>query len=208
VLFGDASNSDILKVARLEQARALVVTIPGDAAAALVVAGARQLAPELPIVARASTQAGVAHLTRLGAEHVIHPELEGGLEIVRHTLVRLGFPEREIQTYTDVVRSDNYDTAIQTPEETRALNGLLEAVHNVEITWTTLAAASPLSGRTLSEANLRALTGASVVAIRHAGVLLPNPSPDVRLFAGDRLALIGEGTQVSAAQAMLTASGT
>jgi CPA2 family monovalent cation:H+ antiporter-2 len=205
VLFGDAANSDILNVARLEKARALVVTIPGDAAAALVVAGAKQLAPDLPIVARASTQAGVAHLTRLGAEHVIHPELEGGLEIVRHTLARLGFPEREIKTYTDVVRSENYDTAIQTQEEHRALNVLLEAVHNVEITWVTLAEASPLSGRTLTETNLRALTGASVVAIRHAEVVLPNPSPDVRLAAGDRLALIGERSQVSAAQALLTA---
>jgi CPA2 family monovalent cation:H+ antiporter-2 len=40
------------------------------------------------------------------------------------------------------------------------------------------------------------------------GVLLPNPSPDVRLFAGDRLALIGDRSQVSAAQAMLAASAT
>ena len=205
VLFGDAANSDILKVARLEKARALVVTIPGDAAAALVVAGARQLAPDLPIVARASTQAGVEHLTRLGAEHVIHPELEGGLEIVRHTLLRLGFPQREIQKYTDVVRSENYDTAIQTPEEMRALHGLLDAVHHVEVTWVTLAEANPLSGRTLLEANLRALTGVSVVAIWHEGVLVPNPPPDVRLCAGDRLALIGERSQVSAAQSLLTA---
>ena len=66
VLFGDAANSDILKAARLERARALVVTIPDDAAAALVVAGARQLAPELPIVARASTQAGVKQRSELG----------------------------------------------------------------------------------------------------------------------------------------------
>jgi CPA2 family monovalent cation:H+ antiporter-2 len=203
VLFGDAANSDILKLARLERAKALVVTIPDDPAAALVVAGARQLASELPIVARASTQAGVKHLSELGAGVVIHPELEGGLEIVRHTLLELGFPQREIQKYTDVVRSENYDTAIQTPEEHRALRLLLDAVHDVQITWVTLAPGNHLSGRTLAEANLRAQTGASVVAIRHDGALLSNPASDVRLAAGDQLALIGDSGQVSAAESLL-----
>jgi CPA2 family monovalent cation:H+ antiporter-2 len=127
VLYGDASNSDILKVARLDRARALVVTIPDDAAAAIVVGGARHLAPELPIVARASTQASVAELLRLGAKDVIHPELEGGLEIVRHTLLRLGYPEPECRRYSDVVRGESYDTAIQTPEEIRALDEIAKA---------------------------------------------------------------------------------
>jgi len=205
VLFGDAANSDILKRARLDNARALVVTVPDDAAAALVVAGARELAPGLPIVARASTQEGVKHLGELGAENVIHPELEGGLEIVRHTLLRLGFPGREIQKYTDVVRGENYDIAIQTDEEHRALRLLVDAVPELDITWVTLAKENPLSGRTLAEANLRTQTGASVVAIRHEGALLRNPSPDVVLRAGDQLALIGERSQVSAAELLLGA---
>ncbi len=205
VLFGDAANSDILRVARLERARALVVTIPDEVAAALVVAGARQLAPELSIIARASTHAGVKQLIELGAKDVIHPELEGGLEIVRHTLLRLGFPQREIQKYTDVVRSENYDTAIQTPEEHRALRLLVDAVNDLEITWVTLAEGNPLSGRTLAEANLRVQTGASVVAIRQEGALFPNPSSDIRLRAGDHLALIGESSHVSVAVSLLGA---
>jgi CPA2 family monovalent cation:H+ antiporter-2 len=204
VLFGDAANSDLLELARLDRARALVVTVPDDAAAALVVAGARQIAPELPIVARASTQAGVKQLGELGAQDVIHPELEGGLEIVRHTLLRLGFPRREIRKYTDIVRSENYDTAIQTPEEHRALRLLLDAVHNLEITWVTLAEGTALAGRTLADANLRAQTGASVVAIRKDGGLIPNPASDILLREGDQLALIGESAQVGAAESLLT----
>ena len=45
------------------------------------------------------------HLQELGANDVIHPELEGGLQVVRHTLLRLGFPLREVQNYADVVRA-------------------------------------------------------------------------------------------------------
>jgi len=204
VLFGDAANSDILKLARLSTARALVVTVPDEAAAALVVAGARELAPGLPVIARAATLAGVKQLSELGAQDVIHPELEGGLEVVRHTLLRLGFPLREIQKYTDVVRRDNYDTAIQSPEEHRALHLMLDASHDVDISWVTLTQDSLLSGRTLAEANLRAQTGASVVAIRRDGALLPNPSTDLRLQLGDQLALIGESSQVAAAETLLT----
>jgi CPA2 family monovalent cation:H+ antiporter-2 len=204
VLFGDAANSDILKLARLEKARALVVTVPDETAAAVVVAGAKQLAPDLPMVARAATQAGMKHLSALGAADVIHPELEGGLEIVRHTLLRLGFPARDIQRYTDVVRSENYDTAIQSPEEHRALDLLLDAGDHVEIAWVTLADGSALSGSTLAEADLRARTGATVVAIRRDQALFPNPSPELRLQPRDQLALIGDGAQVSVAHALLT----
>jgi CPA2 family monovalent cation:H+ antiporter-2 len=204
VLFGDAANSDILKHARLESARALVVTIPDETAAAVVVAGAKQLAPDLPMIARAATQAGMRHLSELGAMDVIHPELEGGLEIVRHTLLRLGFPGREIQKYTDVVRRENYDTEIQSPEEHRALHLLLEAGDHVEIAWVTLPEGSRLAGQSLLAADLRARTGATVVAIRREQTLLTNPAPEFRLLVGDQLALIGEGSQVGAAETLLS----
>ena len=117
VLFGDAANSEILDHAGLERARALVVTIPDEAAAGLAVAAARRLAPRLPIVARAATQRGMRHLTELGASDVIQPELEGGLQVVRHTLLRLGFPLREVQKYGDVVRREAYDVALNSQAE-------------------------------------------------------------------------------------------
>jgi CPA2 family monovalent cation:H+ antiporter-2 len=80
---------------------------------------------------------------------------------------------------------------------------LLDAVQDLEITWVTLAEGNPLSGRTLAEANLRAQTGASVVAVRQGGELVPNPSSEIRIRAGDQLALIGESAQVSAAESLL-----
>lgn len=114
-LFGDAANSEVLKHAGLERARALVVTVPDEATAEVVVASARRMAHDLPIIARAGTQRGVTRLNQLGAQDVIHPELEGGLEIVRHTLLRLGLPPLEVQKYTDIVRYDHYDAHVSTP---------------------------------------------------------------------------------------------
>lgn len=124
-LLGDAANSEVLTHARLERARTLVVTVPGEAAAELVVATAHDLAPGTPIIARASTQEGVRHLAVLGAQAVIHPELEGGLEIVRQALIRLGFPEPEVDQYAEAVRRDRYETDVNTLTEQQALEHLL-----------------------------------------------------------------------------------
>ena len=203
VLFGDAANSEILTHADLDRARALVVTIPDEAAAALTVAAARLIAPNLPIVARAATPSGVKHLLGLGAQDVIHPELEGGLQVVRHTLLRLGFPLREVQKYGDIVRGDSYDVAVNSDEEHRALLGLLDAARSLEISWVKLGEDSRFAGEKLAKVGLRAQTGASVVAIHREGALIPNPGPDQRLEAGDRLGLIGEAEQVDAAEKAL-----
>ena len=98
-LFGDAANSEVLTHAVLEQARTLVVTIPDEAAAELIVAAARDQAPNLPIIVRAATESGIKRLATLGANQVVHPELEGGLQIVRRTLLQLGFPLSKVQDY-------------------------------------------------------------------------------------------------------------
>jgi CPA2 family monovalent cation:H+ antiporter-2 len=119
-LYGDAANSDILSQVHLKQARAVIVTLPDEAAAAIVVATARAEAPHVPILVRASTKEGVHQLFALGAQHVIYPELEGGLEMIRETLDHLGYLESDVQEYTNAVRRSHYDLTNSTDVEQRA----------------------------------------------------------------------------------------
>jgi CPA2 family monovalent cation:H+ antiporter-2 len=203
VLYGDAGNSEILDHAGLARARALVVTIPDDPAAGLAVAAARRIAPSLPIVARASEAAGVKELAKLGADDVIHPELEGGLELLRHTLLHVGFPLREVQRYAQVVRRESYGTEAHTDREHEALHALVDAARNLDITWVRVSEQGPAAGRTLAEVDLRARTGASVVALYRDGSLVPSPTPDFKLASGDRLGLIGDPAHVAAAEALV-----
>ena len=104
---------------------AVVVTLPDEAAAAIVVATARAEAPHVPIIVRAATQEGVGRLFALGAQHVIYPELEGGLEMMRETLTHLGFSESTVEGYADAVRRDHYDLSISTDAEQQALEQML-----------------------------------------------------------------------------------
>jgi CPA2 family monovalent cation:H+ antiporter-2 len=114
-IYGDAANSEVITHARLEQARACVVTTPEESATAVIVASARDLNPKLPLIVRAATEEGVHHLAALGANHVVHPELEGGLEMVHHTLLQLGFPLREVHEYSEAVRRDGSGTGFAEP---------------------------------------------------------------------------------------------
>jgi len=188
----------------LSRARALVFTNPDEAAGEMVVAAARDLSPALPIITFAETQEGAKQLARLGAQHVIHPELEGGLEIVRHTLLQLGFPPQEIYRYTDAVRHDHYDLQIDTEDEHRLLHDLIEATNSIEVSWLQLATDHPLVGQTLEEANLRVRTGASVVAILRNNELMANPKSMTDFEAGDRVGLIGDREQIEAVEKQLS----
>jgi CPA2 family monovalent cation:H+ antiporter-2 len=193
----------VLTHARLERARALVVAGPDESASELVVAAARDIAPELPIVARATTQDGIDRLAKFGAQDVIHPELEGGLEVMRHTLLALGFPLQEIIRYMDAVRRDHYDMQVNTAEEHHLLHDLIHASRNIEVVWLTLTPEHPFVGQTLASVNLRARTGASVVAILRDRELMANPKSLTVFQANDRVGIIGDKEEIEAAEKLL-----
>lgn len=207
-LFGDASNSDILTHAGLANARALVVTVPSQTAAELVVTSASELAPHLPIVSRAATLDGVGRLRDLGARHVINPEMEGGLEIVSQTLVELRYPMNRVLPYIDAVRNEVSRSRAADGSDVvpRALDQLLTSVGGVDIAWRVITSESPVVGRTLGATQLRSATGASVVAMLTGGRIVPNPSPETVLSEGDLLGLIGSSQEVQAAEDLLAGS--
>ncbi len=86
VLAGDPSDEETLKRAGVERARAAVAATNDDAADALAILTARQLNPELRIVAAATHRENVRKLERAGANTVISPASIGGRLLVRSAL--------------------------------------------------------------------------------------------------------------------------
>ncbi|WP_200892158.1 cation:proton antiporter domain-containing protein [Methyloterricola oryzae] len=195
-LLGDTANSDILTHAALHRARLLVITLPEEAATELTVAAARDIAPNLPIIARAATRAGVKRLSELGAQLVIHPELEGGLQVLRHTLLQLGFPLHEVRRYADTVRHENYNALVKSQGEHELLRDLLDASELIDINWRKVPEDSPMVGKTLGEMALRTRTGATLVAIKRESRLIVNPGTDTVFQPKDRIGLLGNAEQL------------
>lgn len=86
IQIGDATQRDILEHAGLKRAAALVVTLPDPAAARLVVRQAKQLAPDVPVVARARYHIYAASLKDAGADEIVDEEELVGEELARRVL--------------------------------------------------------------------------------------------------------------------------
>lgn len=203
-LYGDAASSEIMDNAGLERARALIITLPDDSAALAVVISARHRAPHLHIIARASTWEGAKRLREAGADEVVRPELEGGVEIVRRTLLDLELALEDVVRYTDLARREELEEADRpSVERARLLDDLVMAARHVDMRWLSVSPESALAGQTLAASQLRSRTGVSVVAIVREGALIGNPGPEDVIRAGDRVAVIGSPEQLPAAEALL-----
>jgi CPA2 family monovalent cation:H+ antiporter-2 len=105
-IYGDAAILDILAQAQLERARVMVVTFPDPIATRLAVANARTINPRLNIVARVHREEDTEALRELAVAEMVRPELEAGLEIIRHTLHRFGLTTQEIQYIVNALREE------------------------------------------------------------------------------------------------------
>jgi CPA2 family monovalent cation:H+ antiporter-2 len=92
IFFGDASRADFLRLCGLETARALIVTMDSPEGAEAVVAAARELKPDLTIVARARDARHAKRLYELGATDAVPETIEASLQLSEAALVDIGIP--------------------------------------------------------------------------------------------------------------------
>jgi CPA2 family monovalent cation:H+ antiporter-2 len=107
-IWGDAGTREVLERCAIEHARAVCITVPDESTAFVATATARALNPAVPILVRARTGGEIRPLRELGANEVVVPEYEGGLEIMRQALVVLGFDPQEALHLSNAVRDIHY----------------------------------------------------------------------------------------------------
>jgi len=73
----------------------------------------------------------------------------------------------------------------------------------VDLVEATVPEAAVYSGKSLRDLALRNRFGATVVAVERQGFPLPNPNPDLALFPGDKLLILGGDTETGHARAFL-----
>ncbi|WP_123619340.1 NAD-binding protein [Halorubrum sp. CSM-61] len=98
VLTADPSDVEPLEHAHIEEARAVVVATEDDARDALSILTARQLNPDVRIVAAATQRENVNKLRRAGADQVISPSTLGG-----HILIDCAFGADSEDATTDLL---------------------------------------------------------------------------------------------------------
>jgi CPA2 family monovalent cation:H+ antiporter-2 len=110
-IFGDITGEEILRAARLANARILVIAVPDQSSVHLAVLRARALNPALAVIVRAVREHAVPELSSMGLQAVVQPEFEGGVEMVRQALVQYHHDDAETNRLVAEVRKQFYSGA-------------------------------------------------------------------------------------------------
>ncbi len=166
-LYGNASEDEVLIEAGVKKARGLVAVVASDADNVYITLTARQLNPNLFILARSTNESSERKLQQAGANKVISPYQMGAVRMVQAILrpavvdfIEIAFHGKsmELQCEEFLVKPN-----------------------------------SSLVGSSLQEAEIRKNLGVIIVAIKEtSGKMVFNPSRDVRINAGDTLITLGE----------------
>jgi CPA2 family monovalent cation:H+ antiporter-2 len=105
VFLGDASRTAMLEKVRLRHAAALVVSADDAQAAERVLAAARRLSRDLPILVRAHDSTHAAKLIAEGATQVVPEVLEAGLQLGQLLLQHVGLPMEAAREVVEIERA-------------------------------------------------------------------------------------------------------
>ncbi|HNX93962.1 MAG TPA: potassium channel protein [Holophaga sp.] len=165
-LVGNAMNEMLLERAGVRRAKGLIAAVGSDADNVLVTLTAKQMAPDLTVVARAAHFGTESKLKAAGADHIVSPYEIGGRRMAFLLM------EPDLLNYVDVM-VDN-----------KPVEMVIEHV--------LVHPSSQMVGLTMRQVRLRSNTGALVVGIQRPGEgLLFNPKGGETFEAGDVLLAMG-----------------
>jgi CPA2 family monovalent cation:H+ antiporter-2 len=204
IYYGDSTRAAVLEHLGIRTARVLVVAISDPASSRRTVQLARTMNKSLYLIARTRYLAEVSELRMLGANAIIPEEFETSVEIFARVLGEYEVPRNLILELIERVRGDHYQVLRDVKSHAmRVVLPYANILEKMEMKSCWLPDSSPARGRTVGELNLRAATGATLLAVRRGREMLLNPGPDLRFEAGDTAILIGDHPQVDRAIGLL-----
>lgn len=180
VITGDATHDETLQEARIDQASALITTLPNDAQNVFITLTAKELNPELTIIARASQEKSEKKLLRAGANKVIMPDAVGGTHMA------------QLITKPNVI------------EFLELLTG--EGDHGFMLEEVAYDAfRDEFKGKSVLDLDIRNKTGTTVVGFKDPkNGFIFNPQPETKILTGDVVIISGSETSIKKFKATYT----
>ncbi|MDF5716263.1 MAG: cation:proton antiporter [Rhizonema sp. NSF051] len=198
-VYGNCVSFHVLDTAGVNNARALAIALPDPMSTRVCLKRALELYPELNVVVRANNDKHIEVLYQLGAREVVQPEFEASLEMSTHILTNVGLSPAVVQREVQQIRNRHYLDLRPEQTASEVSRDLRQATQDLNGRWYPLPTGSPLIGMTLEEADMRYLTGVSLMAIRRAGgEEIDYPDMGKTLEDGDRLLVVGSDEELAA----------
>jgi monovalent cation:H+ antiporter-2, CPA2 family len=203
-VYGNAVSIPVLTKAGLDRAQAMVIALPDAMSTRLCLKHALEISPDLDIVVRANQYKDIELLYQLGGSEVVQPEFEASLEMAAHLLVRVGLPTIQIQRQVKAIRNSHY-LELRPEGMGEKSQNIQAATLGMNRRWYRLSLTSPLLGNSIASANIRTLTGATVVAIkRENGTQINYPHGGTTFDIGDSCLVIGSGEEQTTFEQLTT----
>lgn len=171
-LEGDSTEDEMLKLAGIEKAKALITTLPVDAQNVFIVLSARALNPGIQIISRASEASSVSKLKKAGANNVIMPDYIGGTHMA--TLIS----KPDVVEFIEFLSGEEGNSIYM---ESVSFDDLPEV----------------LKGKTLREVMHWNKTGVNCIGIKTAdGKFIINPKDDTSIVPGMKVIVLGTRHQI------------
>jgi voltage-gated potassium channel len=168
---GNSTHDEVLMQAGIENAKALITTLPDDADNVFVVLTARGVNPNMKIISRASNDGAESKLKRAGANNVIMPDKIGGTHMAA------------LITKPDVLEFLDYITG--------KINIRIEEIHFDKLP-------SRLKNKNIHDLEIRKKTGANVIGFKKGtGEYTINPSPETIMEPDTKIFVLGTEEQVN-----------
>jgi len=84
---GKATEDEVLQQAGIARAKGIVCAVDSDSDNIVIALGAREMSPDITIIARVEEDGAARKIRRAGATHVVSPSRTGGVDIA-HTVLR------------------------------------------------------------------------------------------------------------------------
>jgi len=165
VVRGDATREEVLRAAGTERAKTLITCLADDAHNVYAILLAKQLNPDITVIARAVEDGAGERLRLAGADRVLNPYKVGGTRLAITALK---------PTVTDFLDASLSGSSIE-----------------LELAEVVVHPSSDLAGKTLAGAEVRQRFGIIVVALKRGEESTFNPGPNEKIEAGDVLVALG-----------------
>jgi|WetSurMetagenome_2_1015567.scaffolds.fasta_scaffold10132_6 voltage-gated potassium channel len=170
---GNATEEEVLLLAGIKKAKAIITTLPEDPENVYVVLSSRELNPNITIISRASNESSESKLKRAGADNVIMPEKIGGAHMA---------------------------ALVSKPYITEFIANLTGQGSDINLTFEELSLSNiseKYKHKSIRDLDIRNRTGANVIGLRmNDGSYKINPSPDTLIDPNSKLILLGSRQQI------------
>lgn len=196
IVYGDATSPEALEGVHAARAAAIVSLLSDPDAARRMVQAVRRMSATVPIIVRTRYSLEADELLRLGATIAVAEELEASLEVLTQLLARLHIPGNVIETLLEGYRRL---TIARRPLRAHrpGFDALPDAIRHMPVATHRVDEDDWAAGRSLAEVNLRAATGASILAVQSGDSYATSPAADRRISAGDILYLTGDDSDIA-----------